>query len=66
MVPALPGLSGSDGWVRSNAWTWVFSSKLNTTAFSGGFMYKPTTPTSFSSKSGSSEILNVLVSHGLR
>ncbi|HVR78409.1 MAG TPA: hypothetical protein VMS99_08445 [Acidimicrobiia bacterium] len=32
MVPALPGFIGSDGWVRSNAWVWVFSSKHNTTA----------------------------------
>jgi hypothetical protein len=34
-VPARPGLSGNDGWVRSNAWHWVFSSKLNTTARAG-------------------------------
>ena len=30
-----------DGQRRSRAWTWVFSSKLNTTARSGGLRYNP-------------------------
>jgi hypothetical protein len=34
-VPARPGLSGRLGWVRSSAWHWVFSSKLNTAARAG-------------------------------
>ena len=64
MVAARPGLSGSDGWVRSNAWIWVFSSKLNTTARSGGSRYSPITSSSLASKSGSAEILNTSVRHG--
>ena len=32
MVCARPRFIGSDGWVRSNACTWVFSSNANTTA----------------------------------
>ena len=32
-----PCFIGREGWVRSRAWTWVFSSKLKTTARSGGF-----------------------------
>ena len=63
--PGPPGFIGNDGWVRSNAWHWVFSSKLNTTARSGGFRYSPTTSTSLASKSGSFEILNVSTFHGL-
>ena len=34
--PRRPGVMGRLGWVRSRAWTWVFSSKLKTTARSGG------------------------------
>jgi hypothetical protein len=34
-VPARPRFIGSEGWVRSSAWHWVFSSKLNTTARAG-------------------------------
>ena len=41
------------GWVRSNAWTWLFSSTHCTNALSGGFKYKPTTSRSFSMKNGS-------------
>jgi hypothetical protein len=52
--------------VRSSAWHWVFSSKLNTTARSGGFMYRPTTSTSFSSNRGSLETLNVSTLQGFR
>ena len=63
---ARPGLSGNDGWVRSRAWHWVFSSKLNTTARSGGSRYRPTTSTSFSSKWGSFDSLNVSTRHGRR
>ncbi len=61
MVPARPGRRGRLGWVRSNAWHWVFSSKLNTTARCGGFRYRPTTSTSLASKSGSLEILKVSI-----
>src|SRR6516165_3301153 len=31
-----PFLIGSPGWVRSSAWTWLFSSTLSTMALSGG------------------------------
>ena len=48
-MPARPFFIGSDGWVRSSAWIWLFSSMHNTTAFSGGFRYSPTTSTSLSS-----------------
>jgi len=57
MVPARPGTIGSDGWVRSRAWTWVFSSNANTAAASGGFKYSPTTSTTLDSKSGSADSL---------
>ena len=59
MVPARPFFMGSDGWVRSSACTWLFSSRQSTTAFSGGFRYSPTTSTSFSSNRGSFDSLNV-------
>src|SRR5512146_1052701 len=59
MVPARPFFMGSDGWVRSNACTWLFSSRQSTTALSGGFRYRPTTSTSFSSNRGSVDSLNV-------
>src|SRR5512142_2409388 len=59
MVPARPFFIGSDGWVRSNACTWLFSSRQSTTALSGGFRYRPTTSTSFSSNRGSFDSLNV-------
>src|SRR5471030_1900487 len=52
---------GRLGWVRSIAWHWVFSSKLNTTARAGGFIYRPTTSTSFSSKCGSLDSLKLFV-----
>ena len=55
---------GKLGWVRSSAWHWVFSSKANTTARSGGLRYNPTTSTSFSSKRGSLETLNRSTFHG--
>jgi hypothetical protein len=35
MVDARPLTIGSDGWVRSSAWTDDFSSMHNTIAFSG-------------------------------
>jgi hypothetical protein len=44
---------GSIGWVRSNAWHWLFSSTHSTIAFSGGFRYSPTISRSFSMKNGS-------------
>ena len=57
---------GSDGWVRSRAWTWVFSSKLNTTARSGGSRYNPTTSVSLASKSASLDNLNTSARQGRR
>jgi hypothetical protein len=57
MVPARPFFIGSDGWVRSNAWIWLFSSMHSTTACSGGSRYKPTT--SVSLNAGSLETLKV-------
>jgi hypothetical protein len=47
-------------------WPGRVSGSLNTTARFGEFIYRPTTSTSTASKSGSSEILNVSVVHGLR
>ena len=41
MVPARPFFNGNDGWVRSSAWIWDFSSMHSTTARSGGFRYQP-------------------------
>ena len=38
IVPSWPVFMGNEGWVRSKAWTEVFSSMHSTTAFSGGFM----------------------------
>ena len=35
IVPALPGLSGRPGWVRSSAWIWDFSSTESTSAWRG-------------------------------
>src|SRR5258707_1003395 len=64
MVPARPGLSGRVCWVRSRAWIWDFSSMHSTTAWSGGFRYRPTTSMSFSSNRLSLEILNVLTRCG--
>src|SRR4030081_2911532 len=55
---------GRDGWVRSRAWTWVFSSKQNTAAAAGGFTYRPTTSRSFDSKLGSVDSLKVSTFHG--
>ena len=40
---------GEGGWVRFGAWTWVFSSKLNTAARSGGARCSPTTSTAIPS-----------------
>ena len=64
MVAARPRLSGSDGWVRSRAWHWDFSSTHSTTAFCGGSKYSPTTSTSLASKRGSTDSLNVSTRHG--
>src|SRR5271156_4405179 len=66
MGPARPAFIGSDGWVRSKAWHWVFSSKLNTIARAGGFTYSPTTSTSLASKCGSLLTLNVSTRHGFK
>ena len=64
-MPARPFFIGSDGWVRSSAWTEDFSSMHSTIACSGGFRYNPTTSISFSSNVGSLLSLNVLTRCGL-
>ena len=57
---------GRVGAVRSSAWVWAFSSMQTTTAFSGGFRYKPMTSRTLASNSGSVENLNVSRFHGFR
>ena len=66
MVPQRPFFMGSPGCVRSSAWIELFSSKLNTAAFSGGSRCRPTTSRSFSSKSGSLLSLKVRDRCGFR
>ena len=53
MVSARPGVSGSDGWVASNAWICDFSSAQSGIACSVGLRYNPTTSISLVSKWGS-------------
>src|SRR5215472_2395703 len=55
---------GSRGWVRSNAWIWLFSSTHSTSARSGGCRYNPTMSRTFSMNSGSFDSLNVSVRCG--
>ena len=50
--------------MRSNAWTWVFSSTHNTTAASGGFRYKPTTSRTLSMNCGSVDSLKSSIRWG--
>src|SRR3990172_7310124 len=57
---------GSDGWVRSSAWIWLFSSTQSTTALAGGFRYSPTTSVSFSTNCGSRDNLKVSTRWGCR
>ena len=64
--PSRPFFKGSPGCVRSSAWIWLFSSKLNTAAFSGGSRYRPTTSMSFSSKRGCVLSLNVRTRCGFK
>src|SRR4029079_11817709 len=66
IVSPRPLTIGSDACVRSSACTEDFSSAHNTIAFSGGFRYRPTTSTSFSSNFGSPDTLNVSTRCGLR
>src|SRR6266446_5367899 len=66
MVPARPFFIGSDGWVRSSAWIWDFSSTHSTTALSGGFRYSPTTSMSFFSNRRSFDSLKVSTRCGLQ
>ena len=61
-----PGVIGRSGWVRSRAWTWLFSSTHRTMARSGGVRYSPTTSRTFSTKYGSVESLNVSARCGFR
>ena len=63
LVPT--GIIGTNRWVRSDAWHRVFPSKLNTTAASDAFSYRPSTSVSFSSKFGSFDNLIVWTFHGL-
>src|SRR5215217_1705558 len=60
-----PGIIGSTGAERSSAWIWDFSSTHNTSAFSGGSRYNPTTSRTLSMKWGSVLILNVSTRCGL-
>src|SRR6266542_1544414 len=57
---------GSNGWVRSNAWICVFSSRLSTTAAPGGSRYRPTISATFCANRGSLLSLNVPCRCGLR
>src|SRR5487761_242210 len=66
IVPHRPFFRGSPGWVRSNAWIWLFSSTHNTIAFCGGFKYRPTTSVNFSINLGSRDSLKVRLRCGLR
>ena len=50
---------GSSGWVRSSAWTCVFSSIESTTAPPGGSRYSPTMSATLSANAGSLLTLNV-------
>ena len=59
-----PFFIGKPGCVRSNAWIWLFSSKLNTAALCGGSRYNPTTSRNFSSKRGSLLSLKVRIRCG--
>src|SRR5687768_13842196 len=61
----MPGIIGSTGADRSNAWICDFSSVHSTTAPSGGLRYNPTTSNSFSTNNGSVDSLNVSVRCGL-
>src|SRR6266446_2312827 len=55
----MPGRIGKSGRVRSNAWTWLFSSIDKTMARSGGKKYRPTMSRTFSTNCGSADNLNV-------
>jgi hypothetical protein len=57
---------GSIGWLRSSAWTWLFSSTHKTRAWSGGSRYSPTTSRSFSMNQGSVDSLKLRVRWGCR
>src|SRR3954453_21069888 len=61
----MPGIIGSTGADRSNAWICDFSSVHNTIAPSGGLRYKPTTSNTLSTNSGSVDSLNVSTRCGL-
>src|SRR3982750_4926520 len=61
----MPGIIGSTGADRSNAWICDFSSVHNTIAPSGGLRYNPTTSNSLSTNSGSVDSLNVSARCGL-
>ncbi len=55
---------GRTGWVRFRAWIWLFSSTHSTSAWSGGFRYRPTMSQTFSTKNGSVESLKLRVRCG--
>src|SRR6266511_3090904 len=55
----MPGIIGSTGWDRSNAWTWDFSSTHSTRACSGGSRYSPTISRTLSMNCGSELSLKV-------
>src|SRR3954469_22061532 len=66
----MPGIIGNAGWDPARAWTCDFSSTFSsaeyTTAFSGGFRYRPTRSTTFSTNSGPLGSLNPSVRCGFR
>src|SRR3954453_7749254 len=61
----MPGIIGSTGADRSNAWICDLSSVHNTIAPSGGLRYNPTTSNSLSTNGGSVDSLNVSARCGL-
>src|SRR6266496_357247 len=61
----MPGIIGSTGWDRSNAWTWDFSSTHSTRACSGGSRYSPTISRTLSMNCGSELSLKVSARCGL-
>jgi hypothetical protein len=62
----IPGMAARVGLTRLLAWIPVFSSTDHTTAFSGGFRYRPHTSPAFSQKSGSWLVIQLCTCHGLR
>jgi hypothetical protein len=62
----MPGTAGLVGLTRDLACIPDFSSTLHTTAFSGGFRYRPHTSPALAQKSGSWLVIHDSTCHGLR